>query len=162
MRKLISVGVGVAMIVALMLPMAVAGDWPDDPGAYSKTPFGIMGSVYYLAGDIVIDLSHVLEGVVGDRIPPEDIAATLHTIGDWHAVNLAWSTDMTGWSMVVVGDVLTVLTPLADNFGRGHYVKPVADVYYVVAGRIFDPWNVLAVEAPTQDLPGAGIGLPVG
>jgi len=41
-------------------------------------------------------------------------------------------------------------------------VKPVADVFYVVAGRIFDPWNALDVDAPTQDLPGAGIGLPVG
>ena len=62
MKKLVSISVALALLVTFMVPVAVAADFPDDPGTYSKTPFGILGSVFTLVGAIVTDLAEVIDG----------------------------------------------------------------------------------------------------
>lgn len=160
MKKLISIGVALALLVTFMVPVAVGADFPDDPGAYSKTPFGILGSAIRLVGDIVTDLTTLIDGF-GLPIAASELAGVLYSVGDWTGINLAWMTDMTGWSMVAVGDVVSVIEPLAATMGFGDYMKPVADVFYVIGARIFDAWDAITTSG-TADLPGPGIGLPVG
>jgi len=159
-KKLISIGVALALLTMAVVPVAVAADYPDDPGAYSKTPFGVLGSALGLVSDIVEDLASAIDGF-GLPVTAAELAGVLDTVGDWTGVNLAWLTDMTGWSMVVVGDVVSVIEPLADTMGFGDYTKPIADVFYVLGGRVFDAWDSLSVTG-TADLPGPGLGLPVG
>ena len=159
MKKLISISVALALLVTFMAPVAVGADFPDDPGTYAKTPFAILGSVFTLLGDIVTDLAVVIDDF-GLPIGAAEIAGVLSNVGSWTGVNLAWMTDMTGWSMVAVGDVMTVITPLAAEFGADGYIKPVADVFYVLGARVFDNWDDIT-STGTADLPGPGIGLPV-
>lgn len=145
-------------MVTFMAPVAVAAEFPDDPEAYSKVPFGILGTGIQLIGKIVSDL----DPIIGDFAPIDlaPIVDVTDSVGYWTGVNLAWMTDMTGWSMVAVGDVLTVITPLADLFDAGQYIKPVADVFYVLGARVFDNWDDISTEI-IAPLPGPGIGLPV-
>ena len=159
MKKLISISVALALLVTFMVPVAVAADFPDDPGTYAKTPFGILGSVFTLVGDIVTNLAAVIDDF-GLPVTAAQIAGIMNSVGEWTGVNLAWMTDMTGWSMVAVGDVVTVITPLAESFGFADYIKPVADVFYVMGARLFDNWGDIT-STGTADLPGPGIGLPV-
>ena len=161
MKKLISIGVALALLVTFMVPVAVGADFPDDPGEYSKTPFGILGSAIVLVGDIVNDLATTIDGL-GLPVTAAEIAGVLGSVGDWTGINLAWMTDMTGWSMVAVGDVVTVIEPLADTMGFGDYMKPVADIFYVIGARIFDAWDSLVPGGDSDPLPSPGIGLPVG
>ncbi|GAI17641.1 unnamed protein product, partial [marine sediment metagenome] len=36
-------------------------------------------------------------------VPTADLANVVNTVGGWTGVELAWMTDMTAWSMVLVG-----------------------------------------------------------
>jgi hypothetical protein len=159
-KKLISIGVALALLTMAVVPAAVAADFPDDPGAYSKTPFGILGSGVVLVADIVNDLAAVIDGF-GLPVAAADLASVINSVGGWTGEELAWLTDMTGWSMVAVGDVVSVIKPLADTMGFGDYIDPVADVFYVLGARVFDEFGILDVDAPSLPLPGAGISLPV-
>ena len=161
MKKLISIGIVLGLLVTFTVPVAVAADFPDDPGAYSRTPFGILGSAIVLVGDIVTDLAGLIDGF-GLPIDAAEIAGVLNSVGDWTGINLAWMTDMTGWSMVAVGDVVTVVEPLAVELGFEQYIKPIADIFYVIGARVFDAWGSLIPGGDSDPLPSPGIGLPVG
>ena len=161
MKKLISIGVALALLVAFVVPVAVAADYPDDPGKYSKTPFAILGTGIQLVGELLGDLDGVIGAIAELPFPLADLEPIFVNIGEWTGVNMAWMTDMTGWSMVVAGDALSVVGPLAETMGFDDYIKPVADIFYVMGARVFDSWGDITSEG-TADLPGPGIGLPVG
>ena len=144
-----------------MVPVAVGADFPADPGEYSKTPFGILGSAIVLVGSIVTDLAATIDGL-GLPVTAAEIAGIMDSVGTWTGVNLAWMTDMTGWSMVAVGDVVHVLEPLAVSMGFDEYTKPIQDIFYVIGARIFDAWGDLIPGGISDPLPPPGIGLPVG
>jgi hypothetical protein len=158
-KKLISIGVALALLAMVVVPLGVAADFPDDPGAYAKTPFGILGSGIQMVADIVNDLATAIDGF-GLPVSAAEISGVLGTVGEWTGVNLAWLTDMTGWGMVAVGDVVTVIKPLAATMGFDTYVGPIANVFYVLGGRIFDEWGSLT-PGTGATLPDAGLGLPI-
>ena len=160
MKKLISIGVALALLVTFMVPVAVAADFPTDPGAYSKTGFGILGTGIQLVGAIVTDLATAIDDF-GLPVSAAEIAGVLNNVGGWTGEELAWMTDMTGWSMVAVGDVVSVIKPLAETMGFDDYVDPVADIFYVVGARIFDAWDSLIPGGDSDPLPSPGISLPV-
>ena len=160
MKKLISIGVALALLVTFMVPVAVAADFPADPGEYSKTPFGILGSGILLVGDIVTDLATAIDGF-DLPVSAAEIAGVLGSVGGWTGEELAWMTDMTGWSMVAVGDVVSVMKPLAETLGFDTYIDPVADIFYVMGARIFDEWGDLLPGGISDPLPAPGISLPV-
>ena len=163
MKKLISIGVALALMVTFMVPVAVGADEIVDPGEYSKTPFGILGSGIQLVGDILLGLSGVIDDFIADfGMTTADIAGVTEDVGYWVGVDLAWMTDMTGWSMVAVGDVVTVIEPLAVELGFEQYIKPIADIFYVIGARVFDAWGSLIPGGDSDPLPSPGIGLPVG
>ena len=154
MKKLISIGVALALLVTFMVPVAVAADFPDDPGTYSKTPFGILGSGLQLVGGIINDLAVMIDDF-GLPIAAADLAAVVNKVGGWSAVDLAWMTDMSAWTMVLVGDVAKTSVPLLGALGIDEETLPMADVadmLYVVGARLWDPWGVSTVGALLPDI----------
>ena len=156
MKKLISIGVALALLTMVVVPVTVAADYPDDPGAYSKTPFGILGTGIQLIGELLGDLQPIL--TAADIDLPFDLATftpITNRVGNWTGSNLAWMTDMTAWSMVLVGDVAKTSVPLLAAFGVDEETLPVADMadmFYVVAARLWDPWNQFAGTTLLPDI----------
>ena len=155
MKKLISIGVALALLTMVVVPVGVAAqDDIVDPGTFSKTPFGILGSGIQLVGGIINDLAAMIDDF-GLPIAATDLAAVVNTVGGWTGVELAWMTDMTAWSMVLVGDVMKTAVPVMEAFGIDAATLPVediADIFYVVGARLWDPWGEYAGAAVLPDV----------
>jgi hypothetical protein len=140
-KKLISIGVALSLLVTFMVPVAVAAEYPTNPGTYSKTPFGILGTGIELLGTLLGDLAEPL-GL------PDWIAPLMPSIGGYVGENLAWMTDMTAWSMVLVGDVVKKADSVVSGVAELPFpLGDVAEIFYVVSARLWDPWGE-ATEAP--------------
>lgn len=152
MKKLISIGVAIALLTMVVVPVGVAAQDIEDPGTYSKTPFGILGSGIQLVGGIVNNLAAVIDGFLPADLglTATDLSLVIDDVGAWSAVDLAWMTDMTAWTMVTAGDVLSTVLGvefIADAMGDTD-LTGIEDVFYVLSARLWDPWGVSAV-APT-------------
>lgn len=107
MKKLISIGVAVALLAMVVVPLGVAAQDCDYDGilptTYAKIPFAIVQSGFHLIGI-------VLEGA-GDTLGLPDWidAALMDNIGSWAGGPLGWSVDMLGWGLGIVGSILAVL-----------------------------------------------------
>jgi len=149
-KKLISIGVALALLTMVVVPIGVAAeDYPDDPGAYSKTPFGILGTGIELIGDLVANVPYVNDML----IEYVDVSVVTGLIGPYAGENLAWMTDMTAWSMVAVGDVVKTalgLPVIADALPVE--LAGVEDIFYVLGSRLWDPWGAY-VGTPATVLP---------
>lgn len=155
MKKLISIGVALALLTMVVVPVGVAAqDEITEPGTYSKTPFGILGSGIQLVGSIVQDLSGVIDPYIEDfGMTSTDIAGITETVGHWSGVDLAWMTDMTAWSMVLVGDVVKTADPLIAGVAELPIdLSDVADIFYVAGARLWDPWGTYAGNATLPDV----------
>jgi len=143
MKKLIGLGVALALLVTFVVPVAVAAqDEITDPGTYSKTPFGILGSGIQLLGELLADLQPIISEVAELPIDLADLQPILNKVGGWIGVNLAWMTDMTAWSMVLAGDVVkTVLSVefISKALGEETDLSGIEDIFYVVGARLWDP-----------------------
>jgi len=156
-KKLISIGVALALLTMVVVPVGVAAqDEITDPGTYSKTPFGILGSGIQLVGNLLGDLSPILDAA-GISLPIDlgDLQPVTEKLGGWTAVNMAWLTDMAAWSMVLAGDVAKTSTGVLSAFGVDESTLPmgdIADILYVVGARLWDPWGEYAGEATLPDV----------
>lgn len=168
MKKLISIGVALALLTMVVVPVGVAAQDVEDPGTFSKTPFGILGSGIQLIGDLLGDLDPIIGAVAELPIDLADLQPIMDKVGGWTAVDLAWMTDMTAWSMVLAGDVAKSSVPLLGVLGVDEETLPMADVadmLYVVGARLWDPWGEYLGDATLPDViidnfP-PGIDLPV-
>jgi hypothetical protein len=154
-KKLISIGVALALLTMVVVPVGVAAQDVDDPGTFSKTPFGILGSGIQLIGDLLGDLDPIISSVAELPIDLADLAPIMDKVGGWTAVDLAWMTDMTAWSMVLVGDVAKQSEGLLGALGVDPETLPigdVADILYVVGARLWDPWGEYAGAAVLPDV----------
>jgi hypothetical protein len=167
-KKLISIGVALALLTMVVVPVGVAAQDVEDPGTYSKTPFGILGSGLQLVGDLLGDLQPIISEVAELPIDLADLTPILDKVGGWTAVDLAWMTDMSAWSMVLVGDVAKSSVGLLGALGVDEETLPMGDVaemLYVVGARLWDPWGEYLGDATLPDViidnfP-PGIDLPV-
>ncbi len=153
MKKLISIGVALALLVMVVVPGAVAAQ--DEPGTYSKTPFGILGTGIILIGDVLAEAQGIIEALGVDLgFSLGDVVPITNLVGDWTGVNLAWMTDMTAWSMVVVGDVVKQVGIALPAMGIDLDMElgPLADMFYVVGARLWDPWGDYAGNATLPDV----------
>ena len=157
MKKLISIGVALALLTMVVVPTVVAADYPDDPGSYSKTPFGVLGTGVELIGEIVDNIPYVSD-MLAEYV---DVPVVTELIGTYVGENFAWLTDLTAWTMLTVGDVVYALEPLLETLGAEEYAGPVEDVFYVLGGRMLDVWDAIGTSG-VADLPGPGLGLPIG
>ena len=155
MKKLISIGVALALLTMVVVPVGVAAQDVEDPGTFSKTPFGILGSGIQLVGNLLGDLGPILTDA-GIDIPIDlaDLAPITERIGDWSAVDLAWMTDMTAWTIVTAGDVVSTVLGvpfIADQMGDTD-LGGIEDIFYVLSARLWDPWGEYGGVAVLPDV----------
>jgi hypothetical protein len=109
-KKLISIGVALALLTMAVVPGAVAAY--ELPDTYSKIPFAIVQSIFDLVGTLL--------DAVGDTLGlPEWLdSALMGEIGGWAGGPLSWTVDMLAWGMALTGDVIaaldTIITPIAE------------------------------------------------
>ena len=157
MKKIISIGVAVALLSMIIVPVgAGAASYNSTPdkaavATYSKIPFGILGTGIQLIGDVVANLGNITASL------PFNITAVTSLVGGWTMGPFSWLTDLTGWTMVALGDVLTGIQGLADTFGFGNYTGPMAQMFYILGTRIFDASGTLPTTVMNSTYP-AGFG----
>ena len=111
MKKLISIGIALALLTMAVVPSAAAAYTP--PASYSKVPFAILQSGFDL-------LSEILPVLLDEFAPDYDWLATLMgPIGEWAGGPLSWTVDMLAWGLDLGG---TIWTSIDDAFGIGYPV----------------------------------------
>ena len=111
MKKLISIGVALALLTMAVVPAAVAADDPIEPSTFAKIPFAIIGSGLELFGAIWGPLDTAL----GIKMPW--VGDVLADVAPFTAENLAWSVDMLAWGVGLVGDVIAAADTLVTGMG---------------------------------------------
>ena len=140
MKKLISIGVALALLTMAVVPGAVAAQ----PETYAKVPFAIIEEGLLLIGDIIAALPTDL-GI------PAWIADVTDTIAPFAGGPLSWTVDMLGWGIWLVGDVIGSLDALLAGMGMElpFELSEVAGIFNTIACGLFTPWT--AVVAPDFD-----------
>ena len=111
MKKLISIGVALALLVTFMVPAAVAAD--DPPPTYAKIPFTIMGEGIILIGDLVTMADSKLGLGLGF-----DVDQFTAPIGAFTQNILGYTVDMLAWGLyVVAGLAEPVIGEFAPDMG---------------------------------------------
>lgn len=103
MKKLISIGVALALLTMAVLPGAAAAYTP--PATYSKVPFAIIQSMFELGATILPD---VLNEFAPDLAWVADL---MDPIGQWAGGPLSWTVDMLAWGL----DFGSILWATADS-----------------------------------------------
>lgn len=115
MKKLISIGVALALLTMVVVPGAVAAQ--IEPDTYAKIPFAIIGSGMELLADIWTIMDPEFE------IGMPWIADVLDLAAPWTAGPLAWSVDMLAWGVNLVGQVVAGIPMIADALPEGFDVE---------------------------------------
>lgn len=110
MKKLISIGVALALLTMAVVPGAVAAYEP--PATYSKVPFAILASGIELVGEVVAAVP-----MIADALPEGlNITAITGLIAPWTAGPLSWTVDMLAWGLDLGA---TLWTSVNDMFEIG-------------------------------------------
>ena len=132
MKKLISIGVALAVLAVMVLPVGAAAQCPDIgytyPQTYAKIPFAILQSGLELTGDILGTLASTL-GL------PDWLDDLVITIAPWTGGPLSWTVDMLGWGLDLVAGLLGAL---AAPMGLPDWLD---DLVSGIACGLFTPWT---------------------
>jgi hypothetical protein len=132
-KKLISIGVALALLTMAVVPAAVAADDGagnyTPPQTYAKVPFAIIQSGLELVGDIIVALEPANLGI------PTWIADVTDAIAPWTGGPLSWTVDMLGWGIALAADVVGQLGPIleAANIDLPIEMTDVAEIIDTVA-----------------------------
>jgi hypothetical protein len=136
-KKLISIGVALALLTMVVVPGAVAAQYTE-PQTYAKIPFAIVASGFQLLENIWPDLDVALgmsmpwlEGVFGE-------------LSDWSYGPLSWTVDMLAWGLGVGGTVIDALSGVISlPFPVGELLNSIACSCFApfgnVTGAAWDP-----------------------
>ena len=142
MKKLISIGVALALLTIAVVPVGVAAqcDYNTvEPDTYAKIPFAILESGFVLLETLWPDLDAAL-GM--DMLWLGDVFGEL---GAWAGGPLGWTVDMLGWGISLGAGILGSLAP---TLNLPDYVEGVLNdiacglftpFECVIAGPPFDP-----------------------
>jgi len=128
-KKLISIGVVLALLALVVVPAVVAAY--EVPDTYSKVPFAILASMFYLGKDI-------LQALVDADFLPDNLTwlpDLMPKIGDWAMGPLSWSVDMLAWGLELGSEVWTLLN---DMFDIG--MPEIAEVLSIVSCKLLTCW----------------------
>jgi tetrahydromethanopterin S-methyltransferase subunit C len=131
-KKLISIGVALALLTMAVLPIGVAAY--TEPVTFAKVPFAILQSGIELLGDLLTTLAPEL-GL------PTWIAPILDPVAAWTGGPLSWTVDMLGWGVGLVG---TVLDSLASTLGLPTWLAPLVNT---IACSLFTPFGNVTAPA---------------
>jgi hypothetical protein len=129
-KKLISIGVALALLAMVVMPVAVAAQDPIPPDTYAKTPFSIVAEGFRLIGEL-LDMEEAKMGFIG-----YDLGQFMEPIADFTAGPLGWSVDMVAWGVDIVAQVAG---PIIDEFAPDY--GWLTDVLDDVVCKIIMPWD---------------------
>jgi len=158
-KKLISIGVALALLAMVIVPVTVAAQDDYQPVAYnstySKIPFGILSTGLNLIAELLGP-----DALGGALALPAWLPDAVGPVADWVGGPFAWLTELTAWSMVTVGDVMAKAVPLLGVLGVDPETLPldaVATLFYTIANRIFDTGNIPTPDMVTELPPALGL-----
>jgi len=131
-KKLISIGIVLALMAIVVLPIGVAAQCDYDgivPVTFAKIPFAIVESGFHLVGQILTAAGSAL------GLPSWINAALIDDIGAWAGGPLGWSVDMLAWGLALVS---TVLDPLTATLGLPTWLPGVISD---IACGLFTPYT---------------------
>ena len=137
MKKLISIGVALALLTMMVMPALVAAqECPDIapyeyPDTYAKIPFAILESGFTMVSQLLT----VLGAVTPSLGIPTWLADVVDAIGPWTGGPLSWSVDMLGWGLGIAG---TLLGALAVPLSLPGWLAPTVQN---LACAVFMPYN---------------------
>jgi hypothetical protein len=142
-KKLISIGVALALVAMVVLPLGVTASGLGNyttPTTYAKIPFSIVESGIMMVG-LLLD---AVGGTLG--MPGWLNSTTLDVVAEWAGGPLAWSVDMLAWGLDLVGEVVGALDPIitAMNVTLPLNLTLVVDLFEVMACKLLMPWNPVA------------------
>ena len=104
MKKLISIGVALALLAMVVLPVGVTAY--TNPVTYAKVPFAIIASGLEMVGLLLDELGPAL------ALPDFLNSNVTKIIADWTYGPLSWVVDMLSWGFWLGGAVLASLDPI--------------------------------------------------
>jgi hypothetical protein len=112
-KKIISIGVALALLTMAVMPGTVAAVTFEEPVSFAKIPFAIVQAGFDL-------LDAILPDILTEFAPDMDwIADLMAPIGDFAGEPLAWSVDMLAWGVGALGAVINVLPMITDQLPEG-------------------------------------------
>jgi hypothetical protein len=138
-KKIISIGVALALLTMAVVPGIAAAQPPDCPAigyeyptTFAKIPFAIIQSGFDL-------LYLVLPGVLGEFAPDLAwVADLMPDIGAWAGGPLSWTVDMLAWGVSLLGAVVCTIEPLLGGALPAGLDLPA--VFNTVACALFQPY----------------------
>jgi hypothetical protein len=121
-KKLISIGVALALLAMVVLPVGVgAATTVVQPSTYAKIPFAIVQSGFYMVGCMLGDIQALIDAVAPGALPFSLtlLKGPMFLLGDWVGIPLAWSVDMMIAGLGLTGDVLGGLQPIIEAVAPG-------------------------------------------
>ena len=106
MKKLISIGVALALLTMAVVPGTVAAY--ELPATYSKVPFAIIQSGLELVGDLLDILGTEL------GLPAWLDSNLMDPIAGWAGGPLSWTVDMLAWGIALGADIVDEAWVLLD------------------------------------------------
>jgi hypothetical protein len=156
-KKLISIGVALALLAMVIVPVTVAAqDYTPTAynSTYSKIPFGILSTGLALIGDVVAALPASITG--GTDL--SWIGSVIDPVAGWVGGPFAWLTELTAWTMITVGDVVSQADAIIGAVATLPFpLKDVATIFYTVGNRMFDNNNIPTAEMDAQLPPALGL-----
>ena len=141
MKKLISIGVALALLTMAVVPGAVAAQPPSCPPSnytypttFAKIPFAIVQSGLELVGDLLGD-----PDIAATLGLPDFIAPAVDMIAPWVGGPLSWTVDMLGWGLGLVSVILGN-EDIALALGLPDFIGPLVDA---VVCHIFAPFDCI-------------------
>jgi len=141
-KKIISIGVALALLTMAVVPGAVAAQCEYEgiaPSTYAKIPFTIIGTGFYL-------METILDALVDGELLPAEVdwlPALMAPMGDWAMGPLAWTVDMLAWGIGLAGTVVGSLSGVMTDLGMdlGMDLTSVGDLMNDVACALFTPFS---------------------
>jgi hypothetical protein len=147
-KKLISIGIALALLTVAVVPAVTAAqdcDYPDGdgtgivPDTYAKVPFAILESGFAMVGELLELLGPEL------GLPAYVDADLINIIGGWAGGPLSWTVDMLGWGLALVGSILDTLGP---ELGLPTWLGGLVND---IACSLFTPFECVVAGAPPFD-----------
>ncbi len=150
MKKLISIGVALALLTMAVVPGAVAAY--DPPETYSKVPFAIIGSGLELVGNVLGALQPIIEGM-GVDLPFDlsDVAPVTDEIAAWTVGPMSWTVDMLAWGLELGAEIWQA-ADVAFDIG----FPVIGDILFITSCKLLTCWsatNCTGTFTPCDSVP---------
>ena len=133
MKKLISIGVALALLTMAVVPAAVAAQDYTPPPTYAKVPFALIASGFEMLENLWPDLSEALGMADLDWLA--DVFGELQA---WTYGPLSWTVDMLAWGISLVGEVVNAVPMITDMLPEG---LDIAGIMNTMACGLMTCWS---------------------